>query len=91
MALAPSNRAGNAVKAHGAPLGDDELAATREALGWNYGPFEIPDDVLTAWRAVGAKGAETSAQWDAMLQHPVMPMHSTPKWMVICQMAGTRT
>ena len=60
------NRAGTS-KAHGAPLGDDELAATREALGWNYGPFEIPDDVLTAWRAVGAKGAETSAQWDAML------------------------
>ena len=60
------NRAGTS-KAHGAPLGDDELAATREALGWNYGPFEIPDDVLAAWRAVGAKGAETSAQWDAML------------------------
>ena len=61
------NRAGTS-KAHGAPLGDDELAATREALGWNYGPFEIPDDVLIAWRAVGAKGAETSAQWDAMLE-----------------------
>ena len=60
------NRAGTS-KAHGAPLGDDELAATREALGWTYGPFEIPDDVLAAWRAVGAKGAETSAQWDAML------------------------
>lgn len=60
------NRAGTS-KAHGAPLGADELAATREALGWNYGPFEIPDDVLAAWRAVGAKGAETSAQWDAML------------------------
>ena len=60
------NRAGTS-KAHGAPLGDDELAATREALGWNYGPFEIPDDVLAAWRAVGAKGAETSAQWDSML------------------------
>lgn len=60
------NRAGTS-KAHGAPLGADELAATREALGWNYGPFEIPDAVLAAWRAVGAKGAETSAQWDAML------------------------
>ena len=60
------NRAGTS-KAHGAPLGDDELAATREALGWASGPFEIPVDVLAAWRAVGSKGAEISKQWDATL------------------------
>jgi len=38
---------------HGAPLGADEIAAARQALGWHYGPFEIPDDVRTAWDARG--------------------------------------
>ena len=38
---------------HGAPLGADEVAAARQALGWNYGPFEIPDDVREAWDARG--------------------------------------
>ena len=33
-------------KAHGEALGADELAGAKKALGWNYGPFEIPDDVL---------------------------------------------
>src|SRR6476619_4677502 len=40
-------------KAHGEALGADELAGAKKALGWNYGPFEIPDDVLQAWRNVG--------------------------------------
>lgn len=48
---------------HGAPLGDDEIAATREFLGWDAEPFVIPEDVLNAWRAVGAKGASASAAW----------------------------
>jgi transketolase len=34
---------------HGAPLGADEIAATRAALGWEYGPFEIPADIYAAW------------------------------------------
>jgi transketolase len=38
---------------HGAPLGADEIAAARQALGWHYGPFEIPDDVREAWDARG--------------------------------------
>ncbi len=51
--------------AHGSPLGDAEIAATKAIYGWEYGPFEIPSDVLSAWRAVGAQGAEERAAWDA--------------------------
>lgn len=50
-------------KAHGEPLGAEELAATKKALGWNYGPFEVPDDVLQAWRNVGKQGASAHAEW----------------------------
>jgi transketolase len=50
---------------HGAPLGNDEIALTREALGWTEGPFEIPADVYAAWDAK-AKGAESEAAWDAL-------------------------
>lgn len=44
------NKAGKE-ESHGAALGDDEVAASRKALGWEYGPFEIPDDVYRAWDA----------------------------------------
>src|SRR4029078_13001468 len=50
-------------KAHGEALGADELAGAKKALGWNYGPFEIPDDVLQAWRNVGKQGASAHADW----------------------------
>jgi transketolase len=50
-------------KAHGEPLGAEELAGAKKALGWDYGPFEIPDDVLSAWRDVGKKGAAAHADW----------------------------
>ncbi len=50
-------------KAHGEPLGADELAAAKKALGWNYGPFEIPDDVLAAWRKAGKKGSAARKNW----------------------------
>ena len=52
---------------HGSPLGADEIAATRAALGWTAAPFEIPDDVLAGWRALGAKGADARKAWDARL------------------------
>jgi transketolase len=57
-------RAGTA-KAHGEALGADELAATRAALGWNYGPFEIPADIYAAWDAREA-GAAREAEWNAV-------------------------
>ncbi|TVP73826.1 MAG: transketolase [Rhodobacteraceae bacterium] len=50
--------------AHGSPLGDAEIAATKEIYGWPYGPFEIPEDVLSAWRAIGARGAEARGAWE---------------------------
>ena len=50
---------------HGAPLGDEEIAGTRSALGWTSGPFEIPADVAANWRAVGAKGQADRTAWEA--------------------------
>jgi len=52
---------------HGAPLGEEEIAGTREALGWNAEPFVIPEDILNAWREVGSRGAETRAAWQTRL------------------------
>jgi transketolase len=49
---------------HGAPLGDDEIAGTRAALGWSHAPFEIPDDVLNAWRSAGSRGAAAREAWE---------------------------
>jgi transketolase len=54
-------------KVHGSPLGADEIAATRKALGWSYEPFEVPAEVLDAWRAAGARGAQTRAAWEERL------------------------
>jgi len=53
-------------KAHGEPLGADEIALTRTALGWEYGPFEIPADVYADWDARLAGDAAEQA-WDAAL------------------------
>ena len=50
-------------KAHGEPLGAEELAATKKALGISGGPFEVPADVLKAWRAAGSAGANAHANW----------------------------
>ncbi len=52
---------------HGAPLGADEIAGTREALGWTAEPFEIPAEVLADWRAAGAAGQDASGAWTARL------------------------
>lgn len=52
-------------KAHGAPLGPNEVAATRAALEWPYSPFEIPPAVLKAWRTVGAWGQATHNSWSS--------------------------
>jgi transketolase len=49
--------------AHGAPLGEKEVAATREAIGWHQPPFEIPPHVYAAWDA-RARGAKAEGAWD---------------------------
>jgi len=50
--------------AHGAPLGAAEVAATREAMNWPYGPFEIPDAIRQAWNAMAA-GAQNQGAWES--------------------------
>jgi transketolase len=54
-------------KAHGAPLGAEEIALVRDAYGWPHGPFDIPADILNAWRAIGSKGASDRTEWQERL------------------------
>lgn len=55
-------------KAHGAPLGDDEINAVRKAIGWNHAPFEVPDDVYKMWSRCGRKGRAQQKAWEARLK-----------------------
>ncbi|MBM97132.1 MAG: transketolase [Oceanospirillaceae bacterium] len=48
---------------HGAPLGDDEIALTRERLGWNHGPFDVPAHVYAGWDAK-TRGRVAESEWD---------------------------
>ncbi|MEZ9705706.1 transketolase [Vibrio breoganii] len=48
---------------HGAPLGAEEILATRKQLGWNYGPFEIPSEIYAQWNAAEA-GSAKEAAWN---------------------------
>mgnify|MGYP001137170332 FL=1 len=48
---------------HGAPLGDDEITASREFLGWSGGAFEIPDDIYAQWDSK-EKGQQLESSWD---------------------------
>jgi transketolase len=50
-------------KAHGAPLGADEVAKTRDKLDWPYQPFQVPDAVLESWREIGARGQDARQAW----------------------------
>ncbi len=54
---------GGTDKVHGSPLGDKEIAAVRETIGWKYPPFEIPQDIYDAWDAKH-KGQAVEAQWN---------------------------
>ncbi|AID34947.1 MULTISPECIES: transketolase [Mesorhizobium] len=58
---------GGSEKTHGAPLGEAEIAATRTNLGWDHPPFEIPGEVLRAWRTASARGQTARAAWEARL------------------------
>ncbi|MEM1412123.1 MAG: transketolase [Pseudomonadota bacterium] len=55
------NKAGTA-SSHGAPLGQEEIAGAREALGWSHGPFEVPDEIRAGWDATAA-GATAEQGW----------------------------
>ena len=58
------NRA-NTAKAHGEPLGAEEIALTRAAIGWDLPPFEIPQDVYADWSAV-SRGQQEEAEWNKL-------------------------
>ena len=62
---APNKQGSSAT--HGAPLGEDEIAATRENLGWTHPPFVIPDSIYADWHAVAARGADAHAAWRSAL------------------------
>ena len=53
-------KAGTAAS-HGAPLGADEIAGTREGLGWPHAPFTVPDMILAAWRTIGERGRDAAS------------------------------
>jgi len=61
---------------HGAPLGEDEITLTREALGWEAGSFEVPSDLLDAWRVAGRAHASTRKAWESRLQDQAAEIRS---------------
>ncbi len=52
---------------HGSPLGEEEIAATRKAIGWSAPPFVIPDDILSDWRSLAHRGEGEHAGWTSRL------------------------
>ena len=48
---------------HGSPLGFDEIKLVRNALNWNYKPFEIPNKILNEWKKIGSKGQKIENNW----------------------------
>ena len=84
------NRAGTA-KAHGEPLGDAEIVATRAALNWPYGPFEIPADIYSQWDA-RVSGAQQQALWEGLFeqyQKEFPALASSYERRMRAQMSGT--
>jgi len=59
-------KAGTA-SAHGSPLGTEEAAAAKAALGWDLSPFEIPTDLAADWQAIGKRGATARHAWEQRL------------------------
>ncbi len=59
-------KAGTA-KAHGAPLGPEEIEGARAALGWDAEPFVVPEDVLDNWRIAGLRSAQKRKEWQQRL------------------------
>lgn len=57
----------NSSSSHGSPLGTDELAGAKKALGWAYGPFEVPEHIMSTWRSYGANGRTIRTAWEDRL------------------------
>jgi transketolase len=59
----------NTSDCHGSALGKEEVAATRAALGWPHAEFDMPDDVLTAWRGASASSKAAHREWTERFAH----------------------
>ncbi|MGH1455325.1 MAG: transketolase [Alphaproteobacteria bacterium] len=72
---APTKQDSN--KAHGAPLGDEEIAGTRKNIGWPHEPFVVPEDILSLWRTIGAQNTPERKAWEARLAtHDMKTCHT---------------
>ena len=60
------NKSGKS-SSHGSPLGDEEIALVRKKLKWSSKPFEVPKDILNAWRKIGEKGMQLEKDWQQKL------------------------
>jgi transketolase len=72
------NKSGKA-SSHGSPLGDEEIALVRKKLKWNSEPFEIPEDILNAWRKIGEQGIKLEEKWLETLDKKSANIKSTLK------------
>jgi transketolase len=77
-------RAGTS-KAHGEPLGAEEIAGAREKLGWPHAPFVVPDDVRAVWRGAAQRGAQASDAWRCRLAQSALGLR------FLAQLAGDAT
>ncbi|HEX5455537.1 MAG TPA: transketolase, partial [Stellaceae bacterium] len=66
IAFGAPTKAGTAA-AHGSPLGAEEIKGAKERLGWEYGPFIVPDDIRAEWRQAGGRGAAVRRAWEERL------------------------
>jgi transketolase len=80
---------GGTEKCHGSPLGAEEAAAAKAFLGWTAAPFEIPEDILHAWRAIGQRNKDTYKSWNAQdkkaLQTTALPKELPQLFHDFCQ------
>ena len=60
------NKSGKS-SSHGSPLGNEEISLVRKKLKWPHTPFEIPEDILGAWRKIGEKGITLEKKWHSVL------------------------
>jgi len=70
------NKSGKS-SAHGSPLGDEEINLVRKKLKWKYGPFEIPQEILNEWRAIGAKGAKERKRWQQKANNKIKKLSNS--------------
>ncbi|MXP13929.1 transketolase [Altererythrobacter confluentis] len=66
---------------HGAPLGDDEIAAARAVLGWDHAPFEVSADIMADWHATGDRGRTAHAEWRDRLDSDAAAKSTFESWM----------